>query len=80
MGRAWKRGKDFLLHLLAVPLCLAGVVLMGWGLIQGVLSVSVQSRVTQILLALGALFLVVEALVAGWDRLPASAHRRLRTS
>ena len=80
MGRAWKRGSALLSRLLAVPLGLAGVMVVGWGLIRGVLSLSVQSRVTQILLALGALFLVVESLVAGWDRLPAPSQRRLLTS
>jgi hypothetical protein len=80
MARAWKRGSVFLLRLLAVPLGLAGVLVVGWGLIRGVLSLSVYSRVTQILLALGALFLVVEALVACWDRLPAQAQHRVRIS
>ena len=80
MGRAWKRGIAFLMRLLAVPLGLAGVVMMGWGLIRGLMSLSVQSRVAQILLALWALFLVVEALVACWDRLPISAQRRTQTS
>ena len=80
MGRAWKLGSAFLTRLLAVPFGLAGVMVVGWGLIRGLLPLSVHSRVTQILLALGALFLVVEALVACWDRLPSQAQRRLRTS
>ncbi|MFM9101301.1 MAG: hypothetical protein ACKOPS_08175, partial [Cyanobium sp.] len=80
MGAVWNRGIAFVMRLLAVPLGLAGVVMMGWGLIRGLMSLSVQSRVAQILLVLWALFLVVEALVACWDRLPAPAQRRLRTS
>ncbi len=80
MGRALRRGGAFLLRLLAVPLGLAGFVLMGWGLIQGLLSLSVHSRMAQILFALGTLYLVVDALVACWDRLPATAQRRVQTS
>ncbi len=80
MARAWRQGSAFLTRLLAVPLGLAGALVVGWGLIRGLLSLSVNSRVAQILLALGALFLVVEALVACWDRQPAPVRRRLRTS
>lgn len=80
MGRAWRRGSAFLLRLLAVPLGLAAVLVVGWGLIRGVLTLSAYSRVIQILLALGALFLVVEALVACWDQLPAQAQHRVRIS
>lgn len=80
MGRAWRQASAFVLRLMAVPLGLTGVVLLGWGLIQGLLHLNLHSRVAIILLVLAAVCLVVDALVAGWDRLPSQVRRRAQTS
>jgi hypothetical protein len=80
MRQGWRRGRTFAMRLLAVPLGLAGVVLMGWGLIQSLLTLSLQSRLAMILLALAAVYIVVDALLAFWDKLPAPERRRARTS
>ena len=47
------------MRLLAVPIGLAGVLLLGWALIEAVLSLGFHTRVGQVLLALGALCIVV---------------------
>jgi hypothetical protein len=66
MRRAWTTGRKFASRLLAVPIGLAGVLLLGWALIRAILSLGFHTRVGQVLLALGALCIVVEALEAGW--------------
>lgn len=69
-----------MLRLLAVPLGVAGIVLVCWGLIESLLSLNLHSRLALVLLALAAFYIVVDALVALWDRLPARERRRARTS
>ena len=64
------------MRLLAVPIGLAGVLLLGWALIRAILSLGFHTRVGQVLLALVALCIVVEALEAGWHQL--SALQRLK--
>ena len=76
MRRAWTTGWRFALRLLAVPIGLAGVLLLGWALIRAILSLGFHTRVGQVLLALVALCIVVEALEAGWHQL--SALQRLK--
>jgi hypothetical protein len=78
MRRAWTTGRRFALRLLAVPLGLAGVLLLGWALIRVLLSLGWHTRVGQGLLALVALCIVVEALEAGWDQLSAIQRRKAR--
>lgn len=80
MSRGWRRGSTFALRLLAVPLGLAGGVLMGWGLVQSLLTLNLRSRLAMILLAMAAVYIVVDALLALWDKLPAPERRRARTS
>jgi hypothetical protein len=55
MRRAWTTGWRFALRLLAVPIGLAGVLLLGWALVRAILSLGWHTRVGQLLLALGAL-------------------------
>jgi len=68
------------LRLLAVPIGLAGVLLLGWALIRAILSLEFHTRVGQVLLALGALCIVVEALEAGWHQLSALQRRKAQAS
>jgi len=78
MRRGWSTVRTFALRLLAVPLGLAGVLLLGWALIRVILSLGLHSRVGQVLLALVALCIVVEALEAGWSQLSALQRRKAR--
>jgi hypothetical protein len=80
MSRGWRRGSTFALRLLAVPLGLAGILLVGWGLIQSLLTLNLQNRLATALLALAAVYIVADALFALWDKLPAPERRRARTS
>ena len=80
MRRAWTTGRKFALRLLAVPIGLAGVLLLGWALIQAILSLGFHTRVGQVLLALVALWIVVAALEAGWHQLPALQRRKAQAS
>ena len=80
MRRAWTTGRRFALRLLAVPIGLAGVLLLGWALVRVILSLGWHTRVGQLLLALGALCIVVEALEAGWDQLSTLQRRKAQAS
>ncbi len=79
MNQSWKRLSIFLLLLLAVPLCLIGVVMVGRRQNPPLLSLGQHSSFTTTLLASVAVLLVVEAVVAYWQRLPETTRRRART-
>ncbi len=80
LRRAWTTIGTFALRLLAVPLGLAGLLLLGWALVRAILSLGFHSRVGQVLLALVALCIVVEALEAGWHQLSALQRRKAQAS
>jgi len=78
MRRGWSTVRTFALRLLAVPLGLARALLLGWALVRAILSLGWHTRVGQLLIALGALCIVVEALEAGWHQLSALQRRKAK--
>lgn len=67
LQRAWLFG----LKLLAVPIGLAGIILLGWGLAGAVQKLSFNSKMIYIWLSVAGLLIVADAVLAVWDRLPA---------
>jgi hypothetical protein len=67
LKRAWLFG----LKVLAVPLGLPGCILLVWALAGAVQRLSINSRVAQLWLSVVCVLIVVDALLAVWDSLPA---------
>lgn len=72
-----KRSWLFVLKILAVPIGLAGPILLVWGLFGAVQKLSFNSKMFQIWLSLAGLLIVADALLAAWDRLPADDQSQL---
>jgi len=71
-----KQGCQFGLKLLAVPIGLAGSILLGWGLTGAVQKLSLHSKMTQVWLCVVGLLIVIDALLSFWDRLPREDQQR----
>lgn len=71
-----KQGCQFGLKLLAVPIGLAGSILLGWGLTGAVQKLSLHSKMTQIWLCVVGLLILIDALLSFWDRLPREDQQR----
>jgi len=67
LQRAWLFG----LKVLAVPIGLAGSILLVWGLVGAVQRLSLNSKVIQIWLSVAGVLIVADALLTVWELLPA---------
>jgi hypothetical protein len=71
LGQGLKRTWLFGLKVLAVPIGLSGCILLVWCLAGAVRRLSINSKMVQIWLSVVCVLIVVDAMLALWDSLPA---------